>query len=71
MCLPLDFYCEGGRKVKSGWIINYKNGNSEILSKEKYKIYNANKYKGDVKSEEHWFNIEDAKRKNPNLPVHE
>ncbi|WP_187292137.1 hypothetical protein [Bacillus sp. 1NLA3E] len=57
--------------MKSGWIINYKNGNSEILSKEKYKIYNANKYKGDVKSEEHWFNIEDAKRKNPNLPVHE
>ncbi|CAN7413540.1 hypothetical protein LJR015_004050 [Peribacillus frigoritolerans] len=57
--------------MKSGWVINYKNGNSDILSEEKFKIYDANKNKDDVLTEEHWFSIEDAKRKNPGFKVYE
>lgn len=55
--------------MESGWIINFKNDSSVILTEEAYKKYAKNRDITKVSDEEHWFSIEDAKRKNPNLPV--
>ena len=55
--------------MKSGWIINYKNGTSEIFTEERYKRTNILDY--EIISEEHWFSIDDAKRKNPHLKLNE
>lgn len=55
--------------MKSGWLINYKNGSKTILTEEKYVEYNKEKDKTEVVCEEHWFDIEKAKEKNPNVKV--
>jgi hypothetical protein len=55
--------------VESGWIINYKNDFRVILTEVGYKKYDKRVDKSKIRSEEHWFNIEDAKTKNPNLSV--
>ena len=51
----------------SGWIINFKNGTRIILSENAYKKYDKETPKEDVESEEHWFSLDDAIRKNPEL----
>lgn len=53
--------------MESGWIINFKDGYSVILSEEKYqriisKIEN-------VRSVEHWFDIKEAIKCNPRLSI--
>lgn len=53
--------------MKSGWIINFNNGYRVILSENAYRKYEEETPKEDVISEEHWFNIEEAIRKNPDL----
>ena len=53
--------------MKSGWIINFKNGTSVILNEKAYKRYNKETPKEDVRSEEHWFVLENAIKENPNL----
>lgn len=56
--------------MKSGWIINDKEGLSVILTESAYQRYSTeSRVEEDIQSEEHWFSIEDAKRKNPNLTV--
>ncbi|MEN2468208.1 hypothetical protein [Ornithinibacillus sp. JPR2-1] len=53
--------------MKSGWIINFKNGTRVILSERAYKRYVKETPKQDVQSDEHWFDIEKARSKNPDL----
>lgn len=53
--------------MKSGWIINFKNGTSVILNEKAYKRYNKETPKEDVRSEEHWFVLENAIKENPDL----
>ncbi|WP_373894435.1 hypothetical protein [Virgibacillus sp. CBA3643] len=55
--------------MKSGWIINFKNSYRVILSERMYKEYNRETPKEDVYVEEHWFDINDAIKKNPNLDL--
>ena len=55
--------------MKSGWIINYKDDSSVILTEEAYARHKGNRDITKVRDEEHWFNIEDAKKKNPKLPI--
>jgi hypothetical protein len=57
--------------MDSGWIINFKDGTAVILSESKYKEYEKTVDIGTVYSEEHWFDIKDAVRKNPWLEVKE
>lgn len=55
--------------MESGWIINYKDGERVIFTEERYKEFEATVDYSLVISEEHWFSIEEAKRKNPDLLV--
>lgn len=55
--------------MESGWIINYKDGFKAILTEEKYISYREIRDVEKIESEEHWFSIEDAKRKNPDIFV--
>lgn len=58
-------------KLKSGWIINYKDGERVIMSEGSYKEYESTVDIELVKSEEHWFNLELAIELNPNLKIYE
>ncbi|MFA1821182.1 hypothetical protein ACDX78_13580 [Virgibacillus oceani] len=55
--------------MKSGWIIDFKNGYRVILLESAYKKYEKETPKQDVFSEEHWFSIDEAIRKNPELDL--
>jgi len=53
----------------SGWIINYKDGESVIFTEERYKEYEATVDYSLVASEEHWYSIKEAIRNNPTLEI--
>ncbi|WP_180953443.1 hypothetical protein [Bacillus sp. T33-2] len=55
--------------MDSGWIINYKDGTSVILSERKYKELDINSKGHLIVSEEHWFDITEAIRRNDWLEV--
>ena len=54
-------------RIDSGWIINLKNGYRVILSESTYEEYQTKTPKEDVQSEEHWFSLQKAIEKNPEL----
>ena len=53
--------------MDSCWIINFRNGSRVILSEKSYKRYEKETPKKDVESEEHWFSLNLAMKKNPEL----
>jgi len=55
--------------MDSGWIINFKNGTRIILTENSYKRYENETPKEDVASEEHWFSLDGAISKNPELDL--
>jgi len=55
--------------MDSGWIINFKNGTRIILTENSYKRYENETPKEDVVSEEHWFSLDGAISKNPELDL--
>jgi hypothetical protein len=57
--------------MSSGWIINYKDGTSMILSEEKYKALGKQEIGKFIQSEEHWFDIKEAIKKHPWIEVYE
>lgn len=55
--------------LESGWLINFKNGHKVILSEKAYLKYQEETPKEDVECEEHWFIIEHAFKKYPDLDL--
>ncbi len=56
--------------MKSGWIINLKNGNRIIFTEAAYKEELADIVViSGIRSEEHWFSLEQAIKENPSLMV--
>ena len=55
--------------MRSGWIINFNNGTRIILNEGAYEKYQKETPKEDVKVEEHWFSLEEAIKKNPELDL--
>lgn len=53
--------------MESGWIINFNDGYRVIISEEKYKIVKSNIE--NIRSEEHWFDIKEALKCNPDLTI--
>ena len=56
--------------MKSGWLLNFKNGKRYICSEEVYADVIRVIDVDDLESEEHWFSIEKAKEKNPSVRVY-
>lgn len=54
--------------MKSGWLVIYRTGYRCIMTELEYLKFKLGSMK-DVECLEHWFSIEEAKRKNPNLEV--
>lgn len=53
--------------MESGWVVNFKNGTRVAMTEE---VYELMKVKLDeVISEEHWFSLEDATKKNPGIKL--
>lgn len=57
--------------MESGWIVNYKDGERIMFTEKRFKDYDRTEDKSLVVSEEHWFDIEVMKKKNPNLFIYE
>ena len=57
--------------MDSGWIIKYKDGTGVILSENKFKEYQETVDYSKVETEEHWFDIREAIKKNHWLEVKE
>ena len=55
--------------MKSAWLINFKNGNQVILSEKSYLKYEKETPKEDVRSEEHWFDMEKCIVENQDLDL--
>jgi uncharacterized protein YpbB len=58
--------------MESGWIINFKNGYRVILDEAAYKRLKTDAIKKEpeeIRSEEHWFSIEEAIKKNPRIEI--
>lgn len=55
--------------MKSGWLIEYKDGHQVILTEERYEQYKEDRDFEVIVWEEHWFDIEVCKAKNPTLDV--
>lgn len=56
--------------MESGWIINFKNGSRIIFTEAAYKQELANIVViSSIRSEEHWFSLEQAIKENPSLLV--
>lgn len=55
--------------MKSGWIINFKNGTRILLNEKAYEKYEKETPLEDVKTEEHWFNFDEAHRNNIEIDV--
>lgn len=55
--------------MESGWIINFENGRKIIYTEDAYKEYVSSTQTWKVRSEEHWFSLEQAIRENPTLIV--
>lgn len=56
--------------MKSGWIINLKNGSRIIFTEAAYKEELADiVVVSSIRSEEHWFNLDQAIKENPSLLV--
>ena len=56
--------------MESAWLIRFKNGNKVILSEKVYKEkYLKETPKDIVKIEEHWFNVKDCIRENPDTDI--
>jgi len=53
--------------MKSGWIINLKSGARIMLDEKAYEKYQNEPPKEEVKSEEHWFDIDNMCKANLNL----
>ncbi|MDU4476649.1 hypothetical protein [Clostridium sp.] len=63
-----QFY--GGRAVMpSGWIINFESGQRIIYTEEAYEEYMNSTQIWKIRSEEHWFSLEQAIKENPTLEV--
>jgi len=58
-------------KMKSGWIINLKSGARIMLDEKAYEKYRNEPPKEEVKSEEHWFDIDNMCKANLNLDLME
>jgi len=68
---PLPGERERNAKMKSGWIINLKSGARIMLDEKAYEKYRNEPPKEEVKSEEHWFNIDNMCKANLNLDLME
>lgn len=55
--------------MKSGWILNFKNGKRYLCSEEVYEDVIHEIDVDDLESKEHWFSFDRAKEKNPDVPV--
>ena len=55
--------------MRSGWIINFNTGTSIILNEKAYEKYQKETPKEDVRSEEHWFNLDQAIKENIDLDL--
>jgi hypothetical protein len=53
--------------MRSGWKINFKNGYRIILTEKAYEKYQKETPKEDVRSEEHWFNLDELLKKYPEV----
>jgi uncharacterized protein YlzI (FlbEa/FlbD family) len=53
----------------SGWVINFINGNKVILSEKAYLKYLEETPKDTVRTEEHWFSLEQAIEANPDTDL--
>ncbi len=53
--------------MKSAFVIIFKNGEKIMLSERAYKRYEEETPKEDVYVEEHWFSLEDARKKYPEM----
>ncbi|WP_156479525.1 hypothetical protein [Alkalihalobacillus trypoxylicola] len=51
--------------MKSGWIINFKDGGQLFYSEEGYQDHVKTRNVNDIKSEEYWFDINDLIKKHP------
>lgn len=53
--------------MESGWIVNFKNGTKVAMTEE---VHEFMKVKLDeIISEEHWFALEEAIKKNPGIKL--
>lgn len=57
----------GGSSMESAWIINFKDGYRVLLSEEKYITHNKTTDQTKILYEEHWFSMDAAKAKNPDI----
>lgn len=56
--------------MESGWIINFKNGSRIIYTEDAYNnVLGNTTLISSIRSEEHWFSLEQAIRENPSLLV--
>lgn len=51
--------------MESGWIVNFKDGTRIAYDEKSYKTLNKNQE--GIRSEEHWFSLEDAVKSNPGI----
>jgi hypothetical protein len=49
--------------MKTGWVINFKDGGVIFLSEEAHRDFCETKKVSDISCEEHWFDMQKAKEK--------